>query len=103
MQDVQLLEGKFKRINTDNSIKDKAEFILAGYEISKKKIYTTAKDLELRTNNYIEEPIHGVYDTMATIFKATGSCKILPTTNLVEYIDYYDLTDVVLIPLVKSS
>jgi len=33
----------------------------------------------------------------------TGSSKILPTTNLVEYINYYDLTDVVLIPLVKSS
>jgi len=70
LQDVQLLEGKFKRINTDNSIKEKAEFILAGYEVTNKKMYATAKDLELRTQNFIEEPIHGVYDTMATIFKA---------------------------------
>jgi len=100
LPDVKLLEGKFRRINSDSFIKNNAEFVLAGYEKSLMKKYRTPQDRDAGNNNYILEHMsNGVYDRMSAVFSYTGSHRVLPTTNLDDYIDYYDQADVALVPL----
>ena len=40
---------------------------------------------------------------MKYVFSQTNSFKILPSTNLDDYINYYDQADVALVPLCKSD
>ena len=51
--DVNLLEGKFKKMGGDPFIKSNAEFVLAGYEKSEVPIYKTKDDYERMSGNYI--------------------------------------------------
>lgn len=102
--DIKLLEGKFRRIGSDNWIKDRAEFILAGYDKSKQKKFYTNEDRAADNNNYITEDVTwGEYDKMSTVFSHTGSYRVLPSIPLWDYIDYYDHADVALVPLVLNS
>lgn len=103
LNDVKSIEGKFRRIGSDGYIKDRAEFILAGYEKSYAKQWLTQADLDAKNENFHLKEVPGVWDNMSAIFSHTGSHRILPTTNLDEYIDYYDQADVALIPLVSTE
>lgn len=103
LQDVELLSGKFQKIGGDPFIKDKSEFILAGYEKAKKRVYKTQQDLNAGNNNYTIEEHRGPYDTMKGIFASTNSYRIIPTAPVTEYIKCYDHADVVLVPMVENS
>jgi glycosyltransferase involved in cell wall biosynthesis len=103
LPDVELLRGKFKRIGSDSYIKSNAEFMLAGYEESKGMRYKTKEDLLAKNGNYNIIKVRDVWDKMATIFSETGSYKIIPSTNLDEYINFYDQADVALIPLCNTD
>lgn len=103
LPDVKLLEGKFKRINSDLLVKNNAEFILAGYRETKIPKYASAQDMQQRNGNFTMTKMHDVWDKMATVFAQTGTHRILPTTDLDSYINYYDQADVALIPLVKNE
>jgi len=101
--DVKLMEGKFKRIGSIPYIKDNAEFILAGYERGQAKRYLTPMDQRAQNDNYSIIPVRSEYDKMSTVFSHTGSYRVLPTTNLDEYINYYDQADVALVPLLQNE
>lgn len=104
LQDVKLLEGKFRRIGSDPWIKERAKFILAGYEKSKRVMYRTKEDRDAQNGNYILEDVTGgPYDHMKAVFSQTGSYDIYPSVGLDEYIDYYDKADVALVPLVDNE
>lgn len=104
LQDVKLLEGKFRRIGSDSWIKDNATFILAGYERSRRIMYRTREDRDAGNNNYItEEVTGGPYDHMKAVFSYTNSYDVYPTASLDEYINYYDMADVALVPLVDNE
>ena len=103
LPDIELLRGKFKRIGSDSFIKENAEFVLAGYDKGKKKTFKTREDALANNNNFVIEDTRGEYDKMGAIFADTMSYRILPTTNLDEYINYYDQADVALCPLVDTS
>ena len=103
LADVELLKGKFKRIASDPFIKDNAEFILAGYEPTIVSKYKTKADYEARNGNTVNVKVQNVWDKMKTIFSETNSYKVLPSTNLDEYINYYDLADVALVPLCEND
>jgi len=99
LPDVELLRGKFKRIGSDSYIKNNAEFILAGYEPSYSKQFFTQQDMMANNENFGFKKIPGIWDKMSSIFSQTNSYKIIPTADLDEYINHYDLADVVLVPL----
>lgn len=101
--DVNLLDGKFKRMGGDPFIKNNAEFILAGYEPTEIPRYHTKKDYLEMNNNYTMVKINGPWDRMKHVFSQTNSYKILPSTNLDEYINFYDQADVAIIPLCKND
>lgn len=103
LKDVELLQGKFMRIGSDDFIKQNAEFILAGYEPTMFRKYETKEDLDKLNDKYVDKQIIGEWDRMSTIFRGTGSYKILPTADLDNYINYYDQADIVLIPLRKDN
>lgn len=103
LPDVKLLEGKFKRIGGDAWIKERAEFILAGYEPTMVPRYNSKKDYEERNNNITMYKIQNVWDRMANIFSQTNSHRILPSTNLDEYINFYDQADVAIVPLCNTE
>jgi len=103
LPDVQLLAGKFKRIGTLPEIRNNAEFILAGYEQATRKLYATPEDLKAQNDKFTIQGVHGPYDHMATIFKATGSAKVLPTQHVTRYMQHYDIADVSLVPLMNNT
>lgn len=90
--DLKLLQGKFKRIGTDPWIKQRAEFLMAGYLPEQRNVNIQG--------HVIKKQIFGQWDKMASIFAATNSYRILPSDDLDTYIDYFDMADVSLIPLV---
>ncbi len=69
LPDVQLLNGKFKRIGGEQWIKDRAEFILAGYEPSMVPKYNTKEDYEARNNNITYVKVQNVWDRMVNVFQ----------------------------------
>ena len=101
LPDVEMLRGKFKRIGSDPFIKNNAEFVLAGYEPTVVPRYTTKEEVDTKTPKMVT--LHDVWDKMKAIFAETGSSRILPSTDLEQYIDYYDQADVALIPLVDND
>jgi glycosyltransferase involved in cell wall biosynthesis len=101
--DVDLLEGKFKRLGGDPFIKSKGEFILAGYEKSETMRYHSRADMEKMNNNYTMKQVYGPWDRMKYVFSQTNAYKIFPSTNLDEYINFYDQADVALVPLCKND
>lgn len=101
--DVKLLEGKFKRINSDPYIKNNAEFVLAGYETGKAKRFMTQMDKNADNDQYKMIDVPGEYGKMAAVFSQTSIHRILPSTNLDEYINYYDQADIALVPLVQNE
>jgi glycosyltransferase involved in cell wall biosynthesis len=103
LPDVKLLDGKFKRIGGDQWIKDRAEFILAGYEPTMIPKYKTKEDYEARNGNIIMTKVPNVWDKMAHVFSQTNSHRILNGTNLDEYINFYDQADVAIVPLCQSD
>lgn len=103
LPDVELLKGKFKRIGGENFIRDNAEFILAGYEPTIVSKYKTKQDYEARNGNTVQVKVQNVWDRMANIFSQTNAHRLLPATNLDEYINYYDQADVALVPLCATE
>lgn len=106
LPDVKLLEGKFKRIGSDTWIKDRAEFILAGYEKSKRerRVNYRQADGTITPGETVTEEVHdGPYDRMKNIFSYTNSYDIRPTLPLWEYMNHYDHADVALIPLEQTE
>lgn len=103
LPDVELLRGKFKRMGSDSFFKDNAEFILAGYEEIKIPMYNTPADLKAKNANYTMKKVSGVWDKMVNVFSETNSHRVLPSTNLDEYINYYDQADVAIIPLCSGE
>lgn len=103
LPDCKLLDGKFKRIGSDPSIKNKAEFILAGYEQTKKRRYLTKADMVAKNNNFVEEDSWGIWEKMRTIFKQTGSWSVQNSLSLDDYMNHYDNADVSIIPLVNTT
>lgn len=103
LPDVKLLEGKFKRIGSDQWMKDRAQFILAGYEKTIVPKYKSKQDYLEKNGNVVNVKITGVWDRMANIFSQTNSHRVLPSTNLDEYINFYDQADVALIPLCNTD
>lgn len=103
LADVELLRGKFKRIGSDAYLKQNALFMLAGYNETKKAVYDTKKDFEMKTQNFKMVKVRDVWDSMSSIFAETGSYKILPSLPLDTYIDYYDVANVAIVPLVNST
>lgn len=103
LPDIELLRGKFKRIGSDNFIRNNAEFILAGYDKAKQKKYYTNKDQQEQNNNYEIIDARGPYDTMTSIFAQTRSHRVLSTLHVTEYLKHYDQADVALVPMVESS
>jgi len=81
--DVRLLANKFQRIGGDQSITNNATFVLAGFDPLPNK--------------------HCEWDKMASIFAKTKSFEILNTRPLQQHMTFYDVADVVLIPLVKNE
>jgi len=103
LPDVELLKGKFQRIGTDPYLVQRAEFVLAGYEKEKQKLYKTKQDYEQRNSNFTTKDIHGLYDDMVSIFKQTNSYKVINSEPVNKYISCYDQADVVLAPLVENT
>ncbi len=103
LQDIEMLRGKFQKIGTDPFITGNAEFILAGYEQAKKRMYASQADLKAQNNNYKTEPYHGPYDTMKNVFSLTNNYRVIPTAPVTEYLNCYDHADVSLIPMVSNS
>lgn len=103
LPDVKLLEGKFKRIGGDQWIKERAEFILAGYEPTVVSKYKTKEDYDARNGNTVLVKVQNVWDRMANIFSQTNAHRLLPATNLDEYINYYDQADVAIVPLCAND
>lgn len=103
LPDVELLRGKFKRMGGDPFIKNNAEFILAGYEPTLMPKYKTKEDYNAQNNNFTMTKVNNVWDKMSSIFSQTNCNRILPSTNLDEYINYYDQADVALIPLCNTE
>jgi hypothetical protein len=89
--DLKLLQGKFKRIGGDSWIKERAEFLMAGYLPEQANINIQG--------NVLKKQIFGEWDKMAAIFTATNSYRILPSDDLDTYINYFDMADVSLVPL----
>ncbi len=107
LPDVQLLSGKFKRIGTDKSIIDYAEFIIAGYEQKKetRRMYNNREDYNAKNDKFTTETksVKGPYDQMVNIFSYTNSYRVIPSAPVNKYLSCYDLADVSLVPLVDSS
>jgi processive 1,2-diacylglycerol beta-glucosyltransferase len=103
VNDINLLEGKFKRIGTDPFIKNNAEFILAGYTEATITKYRTKEDYLAKNNNLVTVKIKGDYDRMAYVFSNTNSYRIIPSTNLDDYINFYDQADVSIVPLCNTE
>lgn len=101
--DIDLLSGKFERIGGEKYLTDRAEFLLCGYEPTKQAMYNTREDMEAKNGNYKIKEIQGEYDYMANVFRKTNSFKIYPSVDLENYLNYYDSTDVALVPLVENS
>ncbi len=101
--DVKLLEGKFRRIGSDPYMVKNSEYILAGYEAQQKKKFYTRQDEKANNNNYTIEQGRGEWDKMSSVFMHTNSYRILPSIDLDEYLDYYDMADVSLIPIADHS
>ncbi len=103
--DVELLKFPFKKIGgtlyskRDNDIKEKAEFIIAGYDKAKQKLYHSKQDRELQNDNFTITDVRGPYDDMVSIFASTGSHKVIPTAHVSQYMKCYEQADVVLCPL----
>lgn len=93
--DLKLLQGKFQRIGGDSWIKERAEFLMAGY-------LPQQVDVNVQ-GNVLKKQIFGEWDKMAAIFTATNSYRILPSDDLDTYINYFDMADVSLIPLTEHS
>jgi hypothetical protein len=106
LQDVKLLEGKFRRIGSDN-IRYTTEYILAGYEKAKgtMKVYSTKEDMEAGNDNYTLQTtdVRGPYDDMKAIFSQTNSYRILETLPVHKYLSHYDHADVSLVPIVANE
>lgn len=102
-QDVKLLEGKFKRLGSDAWVVKNSEYLLAGYEPQQKRVYATKEDRQANNDRYATIQSRGEWDKMASVFKQTNSYRILPSVNLDEYLSYYDMADVSLIPLTDHS
>lgn len=103
LPDVKLLEGKFKRIGGDQWIKDRAQFILAGYEPTIVPKYKTKADYKARNGNFVNSKVTGVWDRMSSIFSQTNAHRIIPATDLDAYINFYDQADVAIIPLCDTD
>lgn len=104
LKDIKLLEGKFKRLGSDTWVRNNAEFILAGKDKTYQKKFLSNQDRDANNQNFIISPvINGEYEKMENIFANTKSYRTLPSTNLDEYINYYDQADVALIPLVENN
>jgi len=101
--DVKLLEGKFKRIGSDSYMVNNSEYLLAGYEAQQRRRYYTMQDELAGNNNFTVSQVHGEWDKMAAVFANTNSYRILPSINLDEYLEYYSMADVALIPLGDKS
>jgi glycosyltransferase involved in cell wall biosynthesis len=97
VHDVELLRGKFTRMGGDPYIKNNAEFILAGYEPTYIQKFETKEQWEKQNPTKLQ--VSGVWEKMSNVFAQTNSYKILPSTELDTYIDFYDQADVSLIPL----
>lgn len=83
--DLSILKNKFERIGGDTWIQERARFILAGYNPVKK------------------DGVHCEWDKMVSIFKRTKSYEILDTKPIEEHMLFYDIADVVLAPLLRST
>ena len=101
LEDVRLMENKFRRIASDPYIKTNAEFVLCGYEKSKQQKKVRNRDGSVTST--IEDMSNGPYDRMSAVFSYTGSYRVLPTASTDDYIDYYDQADVALCPLRKNE
>jgi processive 1,2-diacylglycerol beta-glucosyltransferase len=99
--DIEMLKGKFKKIGGEPFIKNNAEFVLAGYEATSVPRYLSKEDFDNKKPTMV--PVRDVWEKMTSIFAETRSYRILPSTDLEKYIDYYDQADVALIPLVNSD
>jgi len=84
LNDVRLLEGKFRRVGTDKWIQDRAEFLIAGYEKTEINRYATKEDYEKKTNNFTIVQVKTDWDRMVNIFRYTGSYGVVPSFNLDE-------------------
>lgn len=103
LEDIKLLEGKFRRIGSDSWYRDNTEFILAGYEKATLRRYNSKQDMEQQNGNYKLETTRGPYDDMLNIFSYTGSYKKIDTKPVQDYISCYDQADVCLAPLTDTS
>ena len=99
--DIEMLRGKFKRIGSDPFIKNNAEFVLAGYEPTIIPQYTKREDVNVKEPTMVK--VRDVWDKMSSVFAETGCHRILPSTDLENYIDYYDQADVALVPLMDTD
>ncbi len=93
-EDIDLLDGKFKRIGGDKYLKDNGEWLLCGYNPS----YVKNQQGE-------QKQVKMPYDHMADSFRkcGLGSFRIYPSVDLEYYLNYYDSADVAIVPLVASK
>lgn len=101
-EDIKMLEGKFKRIASDPSIKDHSNFIMCGYRPHYMKRYLTNYDQEQQNENYKVIKVPGVWDKIASVFAQTKCELMLPNLPPQDYITHYNHGDVSLIPLKES-
>lgn len=102
-EDIRMLEGKFKRIASDPSIKNHSNFIMCGYRPHQAKRYLTNYDQENQTNNYAMVKVPGVWDKIGAIFAQTQCELVLPNLPPQHYITHYNHGDISLIPLKEST
>lgn len=102
-EDVKMLEGKFKRMNSDSYIKQNSNFIMCGYRPTYMKRYLTNWDQEQQNENWAPYKVSGVWDKIHSIFSQTGTALVLPTLPPQEYITHYDHGDIAIVPLIASE
>jgi len=79
LADLKLLNGLFRRLDTDQDFKHKAEFVLCGY------------------NN--PTPVKNIWDQMEAICRIGGAYTRRETLPLDNYLEHYNYGDVAIAPL----
>jgi glycosyltransferase involved in cell wall biosynthesis len=104
LKDVELMSNAFDKIGTTAAVKNNARFLIAGYTPPMRKQFFSPLDMKLDNNNYnIVQRGVGEWDKMVSVFNRTQCAEVLPSRDLVDYIDFYDYADVSLVPLRDHS
>jgi glycosyltransferase involved in cell wall biosynthesis len=104
LKDVELMSTAFDKIGTTAAVKNETRFLIAGYTAPMRKQFFSPMDMKLDNNNYnIVQGGTGEWDKMVSVFNRTQCAEVLPSRDLIDYIDFYDYADVSLVPLRDHS